>query len=536
MGDGGALFGSVDRAVFAAAFADRLRHAGIDAAFTSIERFTMALDVVGPIDLDDLYWLARLSFVGRHAQIAAFDAVFAAIFDTEAGLLPSSRRGRQQPEGGLDRDRLVRTGRSSMDDSASGGGVPWATLPSIDAAPDRSADAGDESIDDVAIPELRPSSVDSTIDRPFDSLDEAELERVGRMLEASITSFPQRRSRRRRPSHSGGEFAMRRTLRGAMHTGGEVMRLERTTRRRQPRRIVVVLDVSGSMEVYARAYLHLIRPLAVQHRAEVFAFATDLTRITASVRLRSPADAIDHMSAAIGDRFSGTRVATSLRTLLHHRTWSSTVRGAVVVICSDGWDSDDPVELGRMMRRLSLLAHRVIWVNPRAAAVGFEPIAGGMAAALPHCDHFLAGNTARSMQDVIAAVDRGCVHPWREPSARAHTSSLRTANASYTSTNRVVNGDSPKRSTSGSRWSTTTFRSTSSACSRRASGWRTETCPPRRAGSRGVSVARPWSSARSRARPVSVAAFAAIAPMPALGGQARSPPVRRRVRARAACR
>ncbi len=406
MGDGGALFAGVDRAVFAAAFADRLRRAGIDAAFTSIERFTMALDVVGPIDLDDLYWVARLSFVGRHAQIAAFDAVFAAIFDTEAGWSPTSRRGRQQPEGGSDRDRLVRIGRSSADDPATGGGVPWATLPSIDAAQDRNADsdARDESIDDLAIPELGPSSVDSTIDRPFDSLDEAELERVGRMLEASITSFPQRRSRRRRPSHSGGEFAMRRTLRGAMHTGGEVMHLERTTRRPQPRRIVVVLDVSGSMEAYARAYLHLVRPLAAEHRAEVFAFATDLTRITASVRLRSPADAIDHMSAAIGDRFSGTRVATSLHTLLHHRTWSSTVRGAVVVICSDGWDSDDPVELGRMMRRLSLLAHRVIWVNPRAAAVGFEPIAGGMAAALPHCDHFLAGHTARSMQDVIAAV------------------------------------------------------------------------------------------------------------------------------------
>ena len=415
MGDRGALFAGVDRAVFAAAFADRLRRAGIDAAFTSIERFTSALDVVGPIDLDDLYWLARLSFVGRHAQIAGFDAVFAAIFDTEAGRLPSSRRGRQPADGGLDRDRLVPAGRSSMDDLATGGGVPWATLPSIDAAPDRSA-TSDESIDDLAIPVLAPSSVDSTIDRPFDSLDEAELERVGRMLESSITSFPQRRSRRRRPSHSGGEFAMRRTLRGAMHTGGEVMRLERTNRRRQPRRIVVVLDVSGSMEAYARAYLHLIRPLAVEHRAEVFAFATDLTRITASVRLRSPADAIDHMSAAIGDRFSGTRVATSLRTLLHHRTWSSTVRGAVVVICSDGWDSDDPVELGRMMRRLSLLAHRVIWVNPRAAAVGFEPIAGGMAAALPHCDHFLAGHTARSMQDVIAAVtagDRGRGAPGR---------------------------------------------------------------------------------------------------------------------------
>jgi uncharacterized protein len=403
--DGGGLFAGVDRAVFAAAFADRLRQAGIDVAFTSIERFTSALDVVGPIDLDDLYWLGRLSFVGRHVQIAGFDAVFAAIFDTETGLSPSSVRGRQSPDGS-DPDRMMRIGKSTSTEPAPGGGVPWATLPSIEAEASRDVgeDAPDESADDLAIPELAPSSVESTIDRPFDSLDEAELERVGRLLEASIGSFPQRRSRRRRPSHSGGQIALRRTLRGAMHTGGEVMHFERTTRRPQPRRVVVVLDVSGSMEAYARAYLHFTRPLAVEHRAEVFAFATDLTRITASVRLRSPADAIDQVSAAVGDRFSGTRVATSLRTLLHHRTWNSTVRGAVVVICSDGWDSDDPAELGRVMRRLSLLTHRVIWVNPRAAARGFEPIAGGMAAALPHCDRFLAGNNARSMQDVIAAV------------------------------------------------------------------------------------------------------------------------------------
>lgn len=182
------------------------------------------------------------------------------------------------------------------------------------------------------------------------------------------------------------------------------MTLVRANPRPQPRKVVVLLDVSGSMEPYARAYLHLTRPLAMRHQAEVFAFATRLTRITAAVRMRSPADAIDHISGSVGDRFAGTRMTTSLRTLLHHRSWSTFVRGAIVVICSDGWDADDPALLDRSMRRLHLLAHRFVWVNPRAGADRFEPRTAGMAAALPHCDRFLAGNTARSMHAVIDAV------------------------------------------------------------------------------------------------------------------------------------
>ena len=113
------------------------------------------------------------------------------------------------------------------------------------------------------------------------------------------------------------------------------------------------------------------------------------------------------MTDTVSDRFSGTRLATSLQTLLHHRTWNTTVRGAVVLICSDGWDADAPEQLERSMKRLSLLAHRVVWVNPRAAAVGFEPSTGGMSTALPYCDRFLAGNTGEAMIDVVAAMTAG---------------------------------------------------------------------------------------------------------------------------------
>jgi uncharacterized protein with von Willebrand factor type A (vWA) domain len=246
--------------------------------------------------------------------------------------------------------------------------------------------------------------VAAEMDRPFDLLDERELERVGAWLEVSMNDWPRRRSRRHRPASTGGRIALRRTMRSALRTGGDVVTLLRERPQLRPRPVVVLLDVSGSMESYARIYLHLIRPLALAHRAEVFAFATELSRITPAIRHRTSADVIDHMNIVVGDRFSGTRLASSIATLLHHRTWSTSLRGAVVLICSDGWDSDEPAALERAMRRVSLLAHRVVWVNPRAAADGFEPLTQGMSVAHPYCDVFLAGNTARSMSDVVAAL------------------------------------------------------------------------------------------------------------------------------------
>ena len=395
-----ALFAGVDRAIFAATFADRLRRAGVDVSFSALERCTTALDVAGPMTLSDLYWVCRLSFVSRHTQLEQFDAVFGAVFDTEAGTLRSERRG-QEPAASLrDDERLVPLRRELADESTASGGLPWATLPSISFDDDDDADDND----DLAIPELQPSPTESEMQRPFDLLDEAELERVGAVLESAVTQWPQRRTRRRRTTRSSGPIAMRRSLRRSMHTGGDVMAWLHSTPQRHPRNIVVLLDVSASMEHYARAYLHLTRPLAIAHRAEVFAFATRLSRITPAVRHRSPSEAIAQVTDTVTDRFSGTRLATSLQTLLHHRTWNTTVRGAVVLICSDGWDADDPAQLERNMRRLSLLAHRVVWVNPRAAAAGFEPNTGGMSAALPHCDRFLAGNTGDAMIEVVAAM------------------------------------------------------------------------------------------------------------------------------------
>ncbi len=398
----GTLFRGVDRAVFAASFADRLRGAGLDASFNAQERCAGALAVAGPLTLTDLYWLLRVSYVRDREQLATFDAVFEAVFGA-ARPWQSEWRGDGPPT--RDDEVLLGLRRTEPRAPSTTGGVPWTTLPSIAESDQPDPDDTTEPVDDSVIPELAPAVTAAEVDRPFDRLDDDALERVGRLLEASLHEWPHRRSRRRRLTRAhGGPVALRRSLRDALDTGGEVVTLVHTRHRRRPRPVVVVIDVSGSMESYARAYLHLTRPLAIRHRAEVFAFATEMTRITAAVRLRSPGEAIDSVTDAVGDRFSGTRLGSSLRALLHHRTWSTMVRGAVVVVCSDGWDADDPELLAREMRRLGRLAHRIVWVNPRAGADRFEPATGGMAAALPHCDEFLAGHNARSMQAVIGAI------------------------------------------------------------------------------------------------------------------------------------
>jgi uncharacterized protein with von Willebrand factor type A (vWA) domain len=148
-----------------------------------------------------------------------------------------------------------------------------------------------------------------------------------------------------------------------------------------------------------------MRALATGADAEVFAFATGLTRLTAVLAHRSPALAVARASEKVGDRFGGTRIATSLRALLasHH---ADSTRGAVVVIASDGWDSDPPAELAAALARLRRRAFRLVWLNPRAGAPGYVPAVASMAAALPYCDDFLPAGTFRSLADAIAVVGR----------------------------------------------------------------------------------------------------------------------------------
>src|SRR5213078_2394022 len=182
-------------------------------------------------------------------------------------------------------------------------------------------------------------------------------------------------------------------------TGGDPARLARRRRRVVPRRIVLLCDISGSMEPYARAYLRfLVSAAGAGPHAEAFVFATRLTRVTRALASRSPEQAIQRAAAAAPDWSSGTRIGAALQAFndLHGRRGMA--RGAVIVILSDGWERGEPALVGREMARLRRLAYRIVWVNPRVAASGFSPRVGGMAAALPYCDALVSGHSLGALE------------------------------------------------------------------------------------------------------------------------------------------
>jgi uncharacterized protein with von Willebrand factor type A (vWA) domain len=168
----------------------------------------------------------------------------------------------------------------------------------------------------------------------------------------------------------------------------------------RPRRVVALCDVSESMRAQASAYVHLMRVLVLATDAEAFAFCVELTRLTAVLRHRSAEVALEQAADRVSDRFAGTRIAANVRALLrsHH---GEALRGAVVLIGSDGWDSDPPEQLAAAMARLRRRAYRVVWMNPRAGAAGFEPAVGAMAAALPYCDAFVPADTFAALAGVL---------------------------------------------------------------------------------------------------------------------------------------
>lgn len=395
-----ALLDGTDRAIFAAAFVERLRRAGLPVSIHSGERFAAALEHAPPRTRTSLYWLSRISLVHDVRSLEVFDNVFEVVF--EGGALPIGRQarkgGKTQPPAPSEA-QIKLANRNQVADGS--GGVPWSSTPS--AAPEDSDDP-DES--EIELPELLPSELATIADQPFDQLSDVELAQIGEWLEQAQIRWPTRPARRTRRVRHGSELDRRRTLSAARRTGGDPITLHWKQPVRRPRKVVMLADVSGSMQTFARPYMHVMRALASQVQAEVFAFSTDLTRITPALREQKPEEAIEAASELVDDRFSGTKIASSLRTLISNPTWSTSVRGAVILVTSDGWDTDEPEELAQLMARLGRLSHRIVWVNPRASADEFEPLVGGMAAALPHCSVMLSGHSLSAMREVILQL--GC--------------------------------------------------------------------------------------------------------------------------------
>jgi uncharacterized protein with von Willebrand factor type A (vWA) domain len=399
------FFRGVDRAALAAGLAARLRAAGVAVGVSGVEAFAAALvavpDAVDSGDARRLYWLARVTLVSRHEDLAAFDAAFDAVFrDAGLRLDPASRRaagpaGRAGPAG------------ATRPPTGDGAAVPGAANDSAAALPwisrARPDDEADDEHDARAAPEPAASAWRALATTPFEALDADGLAALGDRLEAAFARRPTRRSRRTDEHPRGRRVLPRATLARALAYGGEPLDLATGRARAVPRRLVVLVDVSRSMQPYATAYLHLARAAVRSGDAEVYAFSHTLTRLTPALGRRGAAEALDLATARVTDRFGGTRIATSIRGVLADRH-AGGCRGAVVLVASDGWDADDPALLDAAMARLRLRAHRVVWVNPRVAAGGFAPLTGGMAAALPHCDALLPGHTLEAVAEVAGAL------------------------------------------------------------------------------------------------------------------------------------
>jgi uncharacterized protein with von Willebrand factor type A (vWA) domain len=391
------LLRGVDLAAFAAAMVARLRGAGVLVSADGQAGFVRALRELVPHTTPELYWAARLTLVNRMEDLAAFDAVFAAVF---GGARPDGASADALPLPGPKTPAAGTVRQAGGPSNAGAEQLPWATRAAADRA--GAAETG------VLLPDLLPSRLAALADEPFDRFDAQDLRLLGTWLEATVARWPRRRSMRFEPHAGGKRIDLRATMNASRATGWESVILARTRPRRRPRRVVLACDVSRSMQPYAAVYLHLMRALmrVAGARPEVFAFSTSLTRLTAVLSHRSAEVALGKANAKVTDRYGGTFIGRSLGALLTPSLsgHGNALRGAVVIIASDGWDSDPPEVLTHAMARLRRRAEMVVWLNPRAAQGDFQPLAGSMAAALPYCDLFLPAHSLTGLRELIVAL------------------------------------------------------------------------------------------------------------------------------------
>ena len=361
----------------AVAFCEVVRRWGLAVPVGGAAVYAAALAVVGLDVREVVYWAGRAVLVTREEDAAAYDGAFAQFW---AGGPPPRTVSR----------------------------LPVTVDVSVDAAlepgPGESGPRAPLDRSDV----VRYSPVEQLRQKDFASYTAEDFAASRSLVAALAERGPVRPSRRRRPSRRGSHPDLRRTVRGALRTEGEPIRLSWRAEGRQPRRVVLLCDVSGSMEPYTRPLIRFAHAAVVgRRRVEVFALGTRLSRLTRQLSGRDPDAAIARAAAAVPDWSGGTRLGEGLRTF--NDTWGvrGLARGAVVVILSDGWDRGQPAELAEQMARLHRVAHRVVWVNPLKAAPGYAPLARGMAAALPWVDAFVEGHSLAALEHLVDVMSTG---------------------------------------------------------------------------------------------------------------------------------
>lgn len=358
-----------------------LREAGLEIGPGRVIDALRALDAVDLTRQPDVYFALRQTLVSRHDELDLFDRAFGAWF-LRAPVLPPARSRSTA-------DSVLRVGESPVDRL-------------------RSGDADEEPDGDPL--ELGASGHELLRDKDFAELTGDELRRVRELIRSIARQRPQRASRRRLPDPRGDRLDLRRLIRASLRTGGDPVDRPFRARKDVPRKLVVLCDVSGSMDSYARALLLFLHAAVGTGRGvEAFAFGTRLSRLTPDLATRDPEAALDRCTEAVVDWGSGTRIGASLREFNEVYGKRALSRGAVVVVVSDGWERDDPGLVGREMARLARAAYAVVWVNPLKGNPEYQPLAGGMRAALPYVDRFLPGHNLRSLEElaaVLAGIER----------------------------------------------------------------------------------------------------------------------------------
>lgn len=358
-------------------FARRLRAEGMTVPTGSVALFVEALNAVDPLDGDNVYWAARVVLVKRPEDIDAFDRSFASFW--------LGRPGNSPPAAVAVEERA-------------GVGCPERTADTLTAEPPSAATAV-----------LRYSPVEVLRSKDFGDYTAADFAEAQQLMARLRATASMRRSRRRRPARWRRDHApdIRATVRRALRTGGEPIRRAWYAPSLQPRRLVLLCDVSGSMDLYSRALLRFMHvAVAGRRRVEAFAMGTRLTRLTRELSSRDPDQALKRAGVAVADWSGGTRLGDSLRAYNDGWGMRGMSRGAVVVILSDGWERGDPTVIADQMARLSRVAYRVVWVNPLKASPGYAPLARGMAAALPYIDELVDGHNLNALEELVEIVSR----------------------------------------------------------------------------------------------------------------------------------
>ena len=376
-----------------------LRESGL---CVSVDEEMVLCQALGEVDLrvkEQVYWAAQSALVHGPDDIPAFNAVFARFWagltPVEAEIVPEHGETDPRMPGPQHGGENLPQFRQDTQPSESNAGDASRTSREIPTGSQETGQDGPERERGV-LAAYSPDEVVSEVERLEYAQD--ELSAVRQLAEELRAAIPERRSRRLRPDRRHGRLDVRRTIRRSMRTEGEAFSPALVSPSRRPRRLVVICDVSGSMERYSRALLAALGGVVGSGlKAETFVFATRLTRLTGALSGYDAGRSLEAARASVSDWSGGTRIGQALKEFNRNYGRRGLCRGAIVVMVSDGWDRGHADVLAREMQRIQSQARRLIWLNPRPTEIHGQPLAMGMRAALPFIDDFVPGHDPRAM-------------------------------------------------------------------------------------------------------------------------------------------